>query len=216
MRYKRKRWTTFEVPQQSSSILTVLSRIFPKSRDLDGFHWLIPIPSSLPRRPLVRHAILPNELEAGTRDEPLKTSAWEATSQADVSKVPDRAGYRSTILRLCTRLQLWVGIMSHSTMGFVRGRYGFFYSPKQSHTAFRHKIDPFSLLTPRWSLLCHLWRVMLTCSKRSVYRDERKEKRAIPHLFERLFLISWEDSRDFHMTMPLSLKTMEVQIKGDQ
>ena len=39
---------------------------------------------------------------------------------------------------------------------------------------------------------------------------------AIPHLFERLFLISWENNRDCHITMPLSLKTLEVQIKGDQ
>ena len=38
---------------------------------------------------------------------------------------------------------------------------------------------------------------------------------AIPHLFERLFLISWENNRDCHIAMPLSLKTMEVQIKGD-
>ena len=38
---------------------------------------------------------------------------------------------------------------------------------------------------------------------------------AIPHLFERLFLISWENNRDCHITMPLSLKTMEVKIKGD-
>ena len=36
------------------------------------------------------------------------------------------------------------------------------------------------------------------------------------HLFERLFLISWENNRDCYITMPLSLKTMEVQIKGDQ
>ena len=41
------------------------------------------------------------------------------------------------------------------------------------------------------------------------------KKWAIPHLFERLFLISWENNRDCHLTMPLSLKTMEVQIKGD-
>ena len=39
---------------------------------------------------------------------------------------------------------------------------------------------------------------------------------AIPHLFERLFLISWENNRDCHITMPLSLKTIEVQIKGDR
>ena len=37
-----------------------------------------------------------------------------------------------------------------------------------------------------------------------------------PHLFERLFVICWENNRDCHITMPLSLKTMEVQIKGDQ
>ena len=37
-----------------------------------------------------------------------------------------------------------------------------------------------------------------------------------PHLFERLFVIWWENNRDCHITMPLSLKTMEVQIKGDQ
>ena len=30
------------------------------------------------------------------------------------------------------------------------------------------------------------------------------------------WLISWGNSRDCHITMPLSLKTMEVQIKGDQ
>ena len=40
-------------------------------------------------------------------------------------------------------------------------------------------------------------------------------KGAIPHLFQRLFVISWEDNGDCHITMPLSLKTIEVQIKGD-
>ena len=40
--------------------------------------------------------------------------------------------------------------------------------------------------------------------------------RAIPLLFQRLFLISWENNRDCHKTMLLSLKTMEVQIKRDQ
>ena len=42
---------------------------------------------------------------------------------------------------------------------------------------------------------------------------------AIPHLFERLFLISWENNRDCHITMPLSLKTMEEgtsEIRGLQ
>ena len=39
-------------------------------------------------------------------------------------------------------------------------------------------------------------------------------KGAIPHLFERLFEISWENNGDCHITMPLSLKTIEVQIKG--
>ena len=38
--------------------------------------------------------------------------------------------------------------------------------------------------------------------------------RVIPHLFQRLFLISWENRRDCHITMPLCLKTVEVQIKG--
>ena len=42
------------------------------------------------------------------------------------------------------------------------------------------------------------------------------KNKAIPHQFERLFLISWENNRDCNMTMPLSLKTIEVQIKGDQ
>ena len=37
---------------------------------------------------------------------------------------------------------------------------------------------------------------------------------AIPHLFERLFVISWENNRNCHKTMPLSLKIMEVKIKG--
>ena len=40
------------------------------------------------------------------------------------------------------------------------------------------------------------------------------ENGAIPHVFDRLFVISWENNRDCHITMPLSLKTMEVQIKG--
>ena len=30
------------------------------------------------------------------------------------------------------------------------------------------------------------------------------------------FLLSWENNRDCHITMPLYLKTMEVEIKGDQ
>ena len=30
------------------------------------------------------------------------------------------------------------------------------------------------------------------------------------------FLLSWENNTDCHITMSLSLKTMEVQIKGDQ
>ena len=34
------------------------------------------------------------------------------------------------------------------------------------------------------------------------------------HLFERLFVIGWENNRDCDITMPLSLKTMEVQIKA--
>ena len=34
------------------------------------------------------------------------------------------------------------------------------------------------------------------------------------HLFETLFVITWENNSDFDITMPLSLKTMEVQIKG--
>ena len=44
----------------------------------------------------------------------------------------------------------------------------------------------------------------------------RGGKGAIPYLFERLFLIGWKNNRDCHITMSLSLKTMEVQIKRDQ
>ena len=40
--------------------------------------------------------------------------------------------------------------------------------------------------------------------------------RAIPHLLEKLFLISWENNSDCHITMTLPLKTVELQIKGDQ
>ena len=36
------------------------------------------------------------------------------------------------------------------------------------------------------------------------------------HLFERLFVIGLENNKDCDITMPLSLKTMEVQIKGNQ
>ena len=48
------------------------------------------------------------------------------------------------------------------------------------------------------------------------YPSDTVKMRAIPHLIERLFLISWENNRNCHITMPLSLKTMEVQIKGHQ
>ena len=50
----------------------------------------------------------------------------------------------------------------------------------------------------------------------AITKISRMDGWAIPHLFERLFLISWENNRDCHITMPLSLKKMEVQIKGDQ
>ena len=33
------------------------------------------------------------------------------------------------------------------------------------------------------------------------------------HLFEKLFEIGWENNRDCDITIPLSLKTMEVQMK---
>ena len=36
------------------------------------------------------------------------------------------------------------------------------------------------------------------------------------HLFERMSVIRWENNRDCDITMPLSLKIMEVQIKWDQ
>ena len=36
------------------------------------------------------------------------------------------------------------------------------------------------------------------------------------HQFEILFVIGCEDNRDCDITMPLSLKTMELQIKRDQ
>ena len=37
---------------------------------------------------------------------------------------------------------------------------------------------------------------------------------AIPHLFERLFLISWENNRDCHITIPLSRKQWKYRLKG--
>ena len=46
--------------------------------------------------------------------------------------------------------------------------------------------------------------------------EQKSYPGAIPHLFERLFLFIWENNRDCHITMPLYLKTMEMQIKGDQ
>ena len=48
------------------------------------------------------------------------------------------------------------------------------------------------------------------------YPSDTVKMRAILHLIERLFVISWENNRDCHITMPLSLETMEVQIKGHQ
>ena len=46
--------------------------------------------------------------------------------------------------------------------------------------------------------------------------DTRWKIRGDLYLFERLFVIRWENNRDCDITMPLSLKTMEVQIKRDQ
>ena len=46
--------------------------------------------------------------------------------------------------------------------------------------------------------------------------ETRSKIRGDLHLFERLFVIRWENNRDCDITMPLSLKTMEVQIKRDQ
>ena len=40
--------------------------------------------------------------------------------------------------------------------------------------------------------------------------------RVILHPFERLFSITWENNRDCHIRIPLSLKTVEMQMKGDQ
>ena len=53
--------------------------------------------------------------------------------------------------------------------------------------------------------------------KTHCYRSlvEWVKRRAIPHLFERLFLISWENNRDCQIALSLSLKTVEVQIKVD-
>ena len=34
--------------------------------------------------------------------------------------------------------------------------------------------------------------------------------------FRKIVFVSWENNRDCHITTSLSLKTMEVQIKGDQ
>ena len=56
------------------------------------------------------------------------------------------------------------------------------------------------------------WRKVPLSGGAFLYRPSRGD----PHLFERLFLINWENNRDCHLTVPISLKTMEVQIKGDQ
>ena len=55
--------------------------------------------------------------------------------------------------------------------------------------------------------------VYMKCKAASGKRFLRGDLR----LFERLFVVTWENNRDCDITMPLSLKkTMEVQIKGDQ
>ena len=56
----------------------------------------------------------------------------------------------------------------------------------------------------------------LACPSKTKMLVWEGRERGDPHLFERLFVISWENNRDCHITMPLSLKTMEVQVKGDQ
>ena len=48
----------------------------------------------------------------------------------------------------------------------------------------------------------------------AITKISRMDGWAIPHLFERLFLISWENNRDCHITMPLSLKKWKCRLKG--
>ena len=49
---------------------------------------------------------------------------------------------------------------------------------------------------------------------KSIWIENQSLIKKLSHLFARLFVISWENSRDCHITMPLSLKTMKVYIKG--
>ena len=49
---------------------------------------------------------------------------------------------------------------------------------------------------------------------KSIWIENQSLIKKLSHLFARLFVISWENNRDCHITMPLSLKTMKVYIKG--
>ena len=66
-----------------------------------------------------------------------------------------------------------------------------------------------------WCITTQIW-VLLLIGWSKFPSQKHYPDWVIPHLFERLFLISWENNRDCHITMPLSPKTMEVKIKGDQ
>ena len=88
----------------------------------------------------------------------------------------------------------------------------------QINLSTREKYDEETVLRDMQLLWCayFIQRVTCACLKKLNYDTIFPSFWAIPLLFERLFLISWENNRDCHITMPLSLETMEVQIKGDQ
>ena len=73
-----------------------------------------------------------------------------------------------------------------------------------------------SLLTIDWNSLCYRVTHRFLNAVQTLTCHACCHETGDPHLFERLFVICWENNRDCHITMPLSLKTMEVQIEGDQ
>ena len=60
-------------------------------------------------------------------------------------------------------------------------------------------------------ILLHMYQQIYV---KSIWIENQSLIKKLPHLFARLFVISWENNRDCHITMPLSLKAMKVHIKG--
>ena len=99
--------------------------------------------------------------------------------------------------------------IGNNTCSITKRRCGFFNYLSENYQIY--KLNHFIVL----KAFCEIDKIFLPLSKWaivqiiSLIKIWNVSSSAIPRLFERLFLISWENNKDCHITMPLSLKTVE-------